>query len=83
MPLPSLNKGKLGESNREHMREFRNFYKFLEGNSENRVILESVLVHIRVKSDIRKSIECGVPECNREASKTRRPWPTGGLLQNR
>jgi len=65
------------------MRGFRNFYRFLEGNSENQVILEFVLVDIRVKSDIRKCIEGGVPECDREALKTKRPWPTGGLLHNR
>jgi hypothetical protein len=50
----------------------------LEGNYENQVSLEFVLVDIRIKSDIRKCIEFGVPECDREASKTRRPWPTKG-----
>jgi hypothetical protein len=26
----------------------------------------------------RSPAECGVSECDREASKMRRPWPTGG-----
>jgi hypothetical protein len=28
-------------------------------------------------------IECGVSECDREASIMRRPWPTGGLLRRK
>ena len=26
--------------------------------------------------------ECGMSECNRESSITRKPWPTGGLLRH-
>jgi hypothetical protein len=55
----------------------------LEGYSENQVIMEFVLVDLIVKLDIRKCIECGVPECDHEASKTRRPWPIGRMLHNR
>jgi len=30
----------------------------------------------------RRPTECGVSECDREASIMRRPWPTRGLLRH-
>jgi hypothetical protein len=46
------------------------------------VILDFVLVDIRIKSDIRKCIECHVPECDREAAKTKEALALYGLLRN-
>jgi hypothetical protein len=42
-----------------------------------------VEVSVSVWSLVQRSpIDCGVPECNREASTVRRPWLTSGLLRH-
>ena len=41
-------------------------------------MLSGTVLCAGLTSDQKNPTECGVPECNREVSPMRRPWPTGG-----